>query len=136
MSLADGRREVVQPLDLLDAQLETVGGRVLLDARDPLGAGNRRDVVALRDEPGQRDLRRSRARLGGNGPNFLNFLNFLQDAQVAVEVLAREPRVGLTPVAVLRLELLRRTDRASEEAEAVAERRVGNEADAQLAQKC
>ena len=53
---AGGRREIVEPLDLLRAQLETVGRRVLLDARNPLGAGDRGDVVALREQPGQRDL--------------------------------------------------------------------------------
>jgi hypothetical protein len=47
VALAGGRGEVVQPFDLLGAQLDLVGGRVLLDARDALGAGNRGDVVAL-----------------------------------------------------------------------------------------
>jgi len=47
--LANGRREVVQPFDLLGAQDDAVRGGVLLDAGDPLGAGNRRDVVALRE---------------------------------------------------------------------------------------
>ena len=125
MALAGGRREVVQPFDLLGAQLDAVGGGVLLDAGDPLGAGDRGDVVALREQPGQRDLRRCGARLGGDG------LDLVDDAQVALEVLAGEARVGLAPVVVG--ELLGRADLAGEEA--VAERRVGNEADAQLAQQ-
>jgi hypothetical protein len=37
---ASGRRQVVQPFDLLGAQLDAVGGGVLLDASDPLGAGS------------------------------------------------------------------------------------------------
>ena len=57
---AGGRREAVQPFDLRGAQLDAVGGCVLLDAGDPLGAGNRGDVVALRKQPGQRDLCRCR----------------------------------------------------------------------------
>jgi len=36
---------------------DAVGDGILLDADDPLAAGNRSDVVALREQPGQRDLR-------------------------------------------------------------------------------
>jgi hypothetical protein len=56
--LAGRRSEVVEPLDLLRAQLDAVGCRVLLDVGDALGAGDRGDIVALRPEPRQRDLRR------------------------------------------------------------------------------
>jgi len=38
-----------QPFDLLNAQLDAVGRDVLLDAGDPLGTGDRGDVVALRE---------------------------------------------------------------------------------------
>jgi len=58
VALAGGRGEVVEPLDLLGAQLDAVGSGVLLDAGDALGAGDRGDVVALRQQPGQSDLRR------------------------------------------------------------------------------
>ena len=102
VAFAGGRREVVQPFDLLGAQLDAVGGGVLLDAGDPLGAGDRGDVVALREQPGQGDLCRRGARLGGNG------LDLVDDAQVALEVLAGEARVGLAPVVVG--ELLGRAD--------------------------
>src|SRR3989442_355192 len=125
MALTGGRREVVQPFDLLGAQLDAVGGGVLLDARNPLGAGNRSDVVALREQPGQGNLCRCRSDLSGNGSNLLD------GAQIALEVLAREARVGLAPVVVG--ELLGRADLAREEA--VAERRVGNESNTQLAQQ-
>jgi hypothetical protein len=114
---AGRRREVVQPFDLRGAQLDAVGGGVLLDARNPLGARNRRDVVALREQPGQRDLGRSDSYLSGNGSNLVD------DAQIALEVLAGEARVRLAPVVVG--ELLGRADLAGEEA--VAERRVRNE---------
>jgi hypothetical protein len=49
MALAGRRREVVQPFDLLGAELETVGGGVLLDAGYPLGAGDRGDVASVRE---------------------------------------------------------------------------------------
>jgi len=65
VTLAGGRSEVVQPVDLRGAQLEAVGGGVLLDAGDPLGAGNRGDVIALGEQPGQSDLCRCCTRLGG-----------------------------------------------------------------------
>jgi hypothetical protein len=110
--------EVVQPFDLLGAQLEAVGRRVFLDAGDSLGAGNRGDVVALREQPGQSDLCRCCTRLGGNS------VDFIDDAQVALEVLSGEARVGLAPVVVG--ELVGGADRAGKEA--VAERRVRNEA--------
>ena len=112
VALTGGRREVVQPFDLLGAQLDAVRGGVLLDAGHPLGAGNRSDVVALREQPGQRDLGRRCSHLSGNGSNLVD------DAQIALEVLAGEARVGLAPVVIG--ELLGRTDFAREEA--VAER--------------
>jgi hypothetical protein len=52
VALAGGRGEVVQPLELLGAQFDAVGGGVLLDTGYPLGARDRSDVVALREEPG------------------------------------------------------------------------------------
>ena len=57
MALASGWLEVVQPFDLLGAQLDAVGGGVLLDAGDPLGARDRGDIVAPREQPGQSDQR-------------------------------------------------------------------------------
>jgi hypothetical protein len=48
VALAARRGEIVEPLDLLGAQLDGVGSGVLLDAGDALGAGDRGDVVALR----------------------------------------------------------------------------------------
>jgi hypothetical protein len=47
VAFANGRGEVVEPCDLFGAQLDAIGGGVLLDTSDPLGAGDRADVVAL-----------------------------------------------------------------------------------------
>src|SRR6185437_15634989 len=94
VTLAACWRELVQLLDLPWAQLKTVGGSVLLDACDPLGAGNRGDVTTLRKQPPQSDLCRSRSYLDGNG------LDLIDDAQVALEVFAGEAWVGLAPIVV------------------------------------
>lgn len=91
MTLADGRCEVVQPFDLRRVQLDAVRGGVLLDAGDPLGPGNRGDVVALCEQPGERDLCRGGIGLGGDR------LYLGDDAQVALEVLSGEARVRLAP---------------------------------------
>ncbi len=114
-------------------QLDPVGGCVLLDPGDPLGAGNWGDRpalescrrVALREQPCQSDLGRLSHHLGSNG------FDLVDDAQVALEVFAGEARVSLAPSR--RRKPLGRADRAGEEA--VAKRGVGNEADAQLAEQ-
>ena len=84
VALAGGRRQVVQPFDLLGVQLDAVGRDVLLDASDPLGAGDRGDVVALRQQPGQSDhlLDMSPSRSDNSAPRpsprlFLLFLSLL-----------------------------------------------------------
>jgi hypothetical protein len=97
VALAGRRREVVQPFDLPCAQLDAVGGGVLLDTRDPLGSGDRRDVVALLEQPGQRHLRRCGTRLGGDGLDLIDY------TQITLEVLAAEARVGFAPVVVVEL---------------------------------
>ena len=91
---AGGWRQVAEPLELVATELDSVGGGVFLDAGDPPGTGNRGDVVALGEQPGQRDLRRCGAGLGGDG------LNLVDDGQVVLEVLAGEAGVGLAPVVV------------------------------------
>jgi hypothetical protein len=72
VALAGGRRQVAEPLELVAAQFDAVGGGVLLDAGDPPGTGDRGDVVALGEQPGQRDLRRCGAGLGGDGRDFVD----------------------------------------------------------------
>ncbi len=97
MPLARGRREVVQPFDLPSAQLDAVGGGVLLDPGRPFRAGNRSNVVTSREQPGQSDLRRCGSRFGGDR------LDFVDDAEISLEVLASEARVGLAPIVVREL---------------------------------
>jgi hypothetical protein len=87
VALAGGRGEIVEPLDLLGAQLDAVGCRVLLEAGDALGAGDRGDVLASREQPGRRDLRRCGVNLGSDG------LDLVDDAEVLLEVPRREARV-------------------------------------------
>src|ERR1700691_226372 len=64
VALAGGRRQVIEALELAGGQFYAVGGGVLLDTGDPPGAGDRSDVLALGEQPGQRDLRRDRPRTG------------------------------------------------------------------------
>jgi len=80
---------------------------------------------ALSEQPGQSDLCRCGTHLGSDG------FDLIDDAQVALEVLSGEARVGLAPVILG--EVFDGADLAGEEA--VAERGVRNEADAQLAQQ-
>src|ERR1700733_2783065 len=72
VALADGRREVVKPVDLIAAEFNAAGGR-------RPGPGNRADIAALGEQPGQSDLWRGSARLGGDG------LHLIDDAQVEPE---------------------------------------------------
>lgn len=58
MALARGRGEAVQPVELVDGQFQLVGGCILLDTGNPFGTGNGRYVIALRQQPGQRNLGR------------------------------------------------------------------------------
>lgn len=76
--VARGRGEVVE---LLSAQFDAVRGGVLLDTGDPLGAGDRGDVVALGQQPSEGDLSGGGAGLVGDG------LDLVGQAQVAPEVL-------------------------------------------------
>ena len=112
MARAGGGGQIIESLDLLGTQLDAVGCRVLLDAGDALGAGDRGDVVTLREQPGQSDLRRCGVELGGDGPDLVD------DAEVLLEVARGEARVVLAPVVVG--EVFGGADRAGEEA--VAER--------------
>jgi hypothetical protein len=88
VAFTGGRSQVAEPFELAVGELDDVGGGVLLDAGDPPGAGDRGDVVALGEQPGQGDLRRGGAGFGGDGRDLAD------GGQVAVEVLAGEAGVG------------------------------------------
>src|SRR5262249_16051952 len=98
-------------------------GCVLLEVAAPLRSRDRDDVGALREHPGDRELRRRDALLRSD------LLDLRRDAEIRVEVVAREPRSVAAEVVLV--ELVRRGESAGEKA--AAERRVGNESDPELA---
>src|ERR1700691_5188174 len=66
-----GRRKLVEPLDLFSAQLDAVRADVFLDPGHVFGAGNRSDVVALRQQPRQGHLPRRGAEFGSDGHDLI-----------------------------------------------------------------
>src|SRR3954454_6614238 len=119
VALAQGRREVVQAVELGRAEFDAIGSGVFFDAGNPPGSGDGSDVGATGQQPRQRGLCRRGSDLGADG------LHFVDDAQVALEVLAGEPRVALAPVVIG--EVVHGADPPGQQA--MAERRVGNEPD-------
>ncbi len=83
MRLDGGRPRAVR--ELARGQRDGVRRGVLFEARDPLGAGHRSNVVVLCEKPRERDLRRRRAGL------LRDRLDLVQDPQVLIEVAADEP---------------------------------------------
>lgn len=53
MAVTHGRLDVIQPVELARAQFDRVGTDVLLDPFAPACSGDRHDVAALREQPGQ-----------------------------------------------------------------------------------
>ena len=96
---------------------------VLLEVLHPLRARDRDDVVALRQHPRERELRRGAAFL----PRDL--LHERHEVEVLLEVLALEARV--VAAVVVGREIVDRAELPGQEA--AAERAVGDEADAELA---
>src|SRR5437764_11549984 len=89
------RERLVQPSELLVRQGDLRRGGVLLEIRAPLRAGNRNDVVAAREHPRERELRRRAALLlgqlaqaGGERPVALEVLA-LHTRMIAAEVVVR-----------------------------------------------
>src|SRR5215207_2453459 len=77
---------LVEGAQLLLAHLDAGGRRVLLEVADRLGARDRRNVVALMEQPGERQLCR-------RGPSRAGELGQTRDRrQVAIAVLALEAR--------------------------------------------
>src|SRR5207237_7960792 len=92
---------------------------------DAAAAGSRNDVVAVRAQPRQRELRRRDAFFRGD------FFNALDDGDVALEIAVLE--TWILAAIVIRLECVGRFDLAAQKS--AADRRVGNEADAELARR-
>jgi hypothetical protein len=64
--IAFGRGEAVELPELFGGQRDGVGGHVLLDPAHALGARNRRDVVALGQQPRDGHLGRRGSHLSRN----------------------------------------------------------------------
>src|SRR6185312_3509630 len=92
---------------------------------DMLGAGDRDDVLALRQHPGERQLRGRAALL------LSHLLDFADERDVLLEILPLEARVIAAEIVLG--EVVRRLELAGEEP--AAERRISDIADAQLAHR-
>src|SRR5581483_9677767 len=117
--------ELVELREILGRELDLARGGVLLEVRPPPSARNGNDVVAAREHPRDRDLRR-RCVL-----RLRDLLDALGELHVALEVLALEARVVAPEVVVV--QLVRRGEATGEEA--AAEWAVRDEPDAELAQR-
>src|SRR5262245_34096729 len=76
----------VDPGELVGGQRDVDGGDVLLEIAPPLGAGDRDDVVAARQDPGERQL------AGGDGLVPRDGREVLDEREVLGEVVALEAR--------------------------------------------
>ena len=94
MPVADGRCQIVEPVDLFHAKQEPVSGGVFLHTRDPASTWDRSDVLTLGEKPSKRDLWRGGTGLGGN------CLDFVHNTKVALEALTDEAGVLFAPVIV------------------------------------
>src|SRR3954471_15204943 len=117
------RERLVEPPQVVVSERDLRRGDVLLEVLHALRAGDRHDVLASRENPRDGDLARLRIVLAGD------LLDHAHELHVLVERLALEARVHAAEVALV--EVVGALDRAGQEA--AAERRVGHEADAQLA---
>src|SRR5689334_23064655 len=72
VALAGRRGQVVEAVELIAAELQAVGRRVLLDATDTTGARDRGNVVALGKQPGQGGLCRRGTDLRPDGPDLVD----------------------------------------------------------------
>ena len=119
-----GPKGLVERLHVGGVEADGFGGDILLEIAAPLGPRNRRDIVALVQEPGERDLTWLDLLRGGD------LTNDRRGALIGVEVLALVARIE-PPVVALRI-VLGALCVAGQEA--AAERRKRNEADPELAQ--
>src|SRR5262245_34391188 len=118
------RKRLLECLHLGVAQCDVDRGRVLLEIFAPLGARDRYDIVAARQQPGECDLRHGDAAL------LRRRLERPEQREVLLEVALLEARMGVAAVACDEVVALGKG--AAEEA--APERRIGHEADAELFQ--
>ena len=112
-----------EPLEVLAGELDLERAEVLLEIGDPLGARDRDDVLAAAEDPGQGELGRGDAALARRAP---------RHASTRLRLRSRfSPwKRGRAAPVVVGGEVVERADLAGEEA--AAERRVGDQADAEL----
>lgn len=116
------RGELVESRQLRRGEHDIVGGDVLFQPAYPFGARNRSGVSIFGEQPGDGDLCRRRADL------IVHCFDLVGDGEIALKVLAGEPRVGGTEV--IGIELVDLPDGAGEET--VTERRIQYEADTEF----
>src|SRR3989475_10509698 len=118
-----GRHDRVDRRQVLGRERDRERARVLLEVRPPLGPRDGDDVLALREHPGERELR-GLAALARREP-----LEVAHEVEILLEVLALE--AGREAAVVVGREVLEALDLPGQEAP--PERAVGDEADPELA---
>src|SRR2546427_10420066 len=116
-------RDLADALQVARGQHDLHGAGVLLEVAPPLGAGDRYDILALRQQPGEGELRRSAALLPRDR------FHPRHQVEVSLEVLPLKARVVAAPV--VRGEVLEAADLPGDEP--APERAVGHEPDPELA---
>src|SRR6185437_10815130 len=109
-------------LHLVGGQRNIERAEIFLQALDALGAGNREHVGALREQPGETELRDGAALVGGDR------LDAFDERAVLLKILALETRVALPRVALGKVREI--GDDAGEEA--AAQWRVSDKRDAEI----
>src|SRR5689334_18416910 len=104
------RDDLVDAREVLPREPHVESADILLQVLATLGAGDRHDVVALRQHPGERELRGRAALLPCHG------LDLAHEVEVLLEVLALEARRGTAEI--VRLQIVDGLDLPGEEAAA------------------
>src|SRR5262245_57593479 len=118
-----GRQRLVDPREVGGGEPYADGARVVLEILAALRTRDRRDEVALRQQPRERELTRRTSLVGSD------HLDAVDQPKVALEVLAREARCRVAEV--VRAEVVEALDLAGQEP--APERAVRHEAHAELA---
>src|SRR5690349_18128273 len=86
------RQNLIEALEVGVGQLHVHRADILVEILDVLGAGDRNDVIALREHPGESELRGGAALLLGHR------FDLADELDVLLEILALEARVVLAEV--------------------------------------